>query len=98
MNYTTLNFEEMPSSERIQLVEDIRESIAEETPDQLQLTSDERVELRPALTPRGDCRNGDQVQVMDLDQAVQMHDQEIQTRRRAPMPEQTPLDVSQHPE
>jgi putative addiction module component (TIGR02574 family) len=35
----------LPISERIQLVEDIWDSIAEESPDLLQLTEPERVEL-----------------------------------------------------
>jgi putative addiction module component (TIGR02574 family) len=39
------NFKELPISERIQLVEDIRDSIAEETSGELRLSPDERAEL-----------------------------------------------------
>ena len=45
MNTTTLNFKELPISERIQLVEDIWDSIAAETPGTLQLSPTERAEL-----------------------------------------------------
>ncbi len=46
MNNATSNFKDLPIAARIQLVEDIWDSIAEETPDQLRLTTDERAELR----------------------------------------------------
>jgi putative addiction module component (TIGR02574 family) len=45
MNTLTLNFKELPVSERIQLVEDIWDSIAEETSGSLELSSEERAEL-----------------------------------------------------
>ena len=45
MNTATLNFRELPISERIQLVEDIWDSIADETPNQLDLSSADRAEL-----------------------------------------------------
>ena len=45
MSASTLNFRELPLSERLQLVEDIWDSIASETPVPLQLSNDERVEL-----------------------------------------------------
>jgi putative addiction module component (TIGR02574 family) len=45
MSTVPLNFKELPISERIQLVEDIWDSIAEETPGPLQLSTEERAEL-----------------------------------------------------
>ena len=45
MNTPTLNFRELPISERIQLVEDIWDSIADETPSQLDLPSVDSAEL-----------------------------------------------------
>ena len=45
MSAITLNFKELPISERIQLVEDIWDSIAEETPGALRLTPEEGAEL-----------------------------------------------------
>jgi putative addiction module component (TIGR02574 family) len=45
MNAATLNFKTLPISERIQLVEDIWDSIAEETPSSLDLSDAERAEL-----------------------------------------------------
>ncbi len=45
MSTANLNFKDLPISERIQLVEDIWDSIAEETPGTLQLSSGERAEL-----------------------------------------------------
>jgi putative addiction module component (TIGR02574 family) len=49
MNATSLNFKEIPISERIQLVEDIWDSIAEETSGQLQLCAEDRSELKRRL-------------------------------------------------
>lgn len=49
MNTASLNFRELPISERIQLVEDIWDSIAEETSGQLQLSTEERAELHRRL-------------------------------------------------
>jgi putative addiction module component (TIGR02574 family) len=49
MNASSLNFKDLPISERIQLVEDIWDSIAEETPGQLQLSTDDRAELHRRL-------------------------------------------------
>ena len=49
MTTATLNFKQLPISERIQLVEDIWDSIAEETPSQLQLAPEDRVELNRRL-------------------------------------------------
>ena len=49
MNTATLNFRELPISERIQLVEDIWDSIADETPNQLNLSSADRAELHCRL-------------------------------------------------
>ena len=46
MSNATLNFKELPISERIQLVEDIWDSIAEDTPSALNLLPEERAELR----------------------------------------------------
>ena len=40
-----MNFKQLPISERIQLVEDIWDSIAEETPGALGLSPEERAEL-----------------------------------------------------
>ena len=40
------NFKDLPISERIQLVEDIWDSIAEETPVSLQLSAADRAELQ----------------------------------------------------
>jgi putative addiction module component (TIGR02574 family) len=45
MNNGTLNFKDLPISERIQLVEDIWDSIAEETISPLGLSPEERSEL-----------------------------------------------------
>ena len=49
MNTATLNFRELPISERIQLVEDIWDSIADETPNQLDLSAADRAELHRRL-------------------------------------------------
>jgi putative addiction module component (TIGR02574 family) len=46
MNNGTLNFKDLPVSERIQLVADIWDSIAEETPNTLLLSPEERAELQ----------------------------------------------------
>lgn len=46
MNTSTLNFKALPVSERIQLVEDIWDSIAEETSGSLELSVEERAELQ----------------------------------------------------
>ncbi len=47
MNTSTAAFKSLPVSERIQLVEDIWDSIAEETPEvSLQLSEHERLELQ----------------------------------------------------
>lgn len=45
MSAAVLDFKELPISERLQLVEDIWDSIAAETSATLQLTADERAEL-----------------------------------------------------
>ncbi len=45
MSTATLNFKELPISERIQLVEDIWDSIAEETSDTLNLSPEQTAEL-----------------------------------------------------
>lgn len=45
MNRAPIAFRDLPISERIQLVEDIWDSIAEETVGQLSLTPEQRVEL-----------------------------------------------------
>ena len=45
MSSATPNYKELPISERIQLVEDIWDSIAEETAGSLQLSAEEREEL-----------------------------------------------------
>ena len=50
MNTASLNFKDLPISERIQLVEDIWDSIAEETPGQLQLSAEDRAELHRRLS------------------------------------------------
>lgn len=50
MNTALLNFKELPISERIELVEDIWDSIAEETPGQLQLSQQDRAELHRRLS------------------------------------------------
>ena len=49
MNSPISNFKELPISERIQLVEDIWDSIAEETPVSLQLSVADRAELQRRL-------------------------------------------------
>ena len=46
MNSPISNFKDLPISERIQLVEDIWDSIAEETPVSLQLSAADRAELQ----------------------------------------------------
>lgn len=50
MNNATVNFRELPISERIQLVEDIWDSIADETPSQIDLSSADRAELHSRLS------------------------------------------------
>ena len=45
MSNAVLNFKGLPISERIQLVEDIWDSIARDTPSGLQLSPEERAEL-----------------------------------------------------
>lgn len=50
MNTALSNFKELPISERIQLVEDLWDSIAEETPGQIQLSQQDRVELHRRLS------------------------------------------------
>jgi putative addiction module component (TIGR02574 family) len=50
MNTSAINFRTLPLSERIQLVEDIWDSIAEETPDSLNLSATERAELHKRFT------------------------------------------------
>ena len=45
----TFNFRELPISKRIQLVEDIWDSIADDTPSQLGLSSADRAELHRRL-------------------------------------------------
>ena len=49
MNTATLNFKALPISERIQLVEDIWDSIAQETPGPLTPSADEEAELSRRL-------------------------------------------------
>jgi len=49
MNSGTLNFRDLPISERIELVEDIWDSIAEETSGQLDLSPEQRAELHRRL-------------------------------------------------
>ena len=44
-----MNYRSLPISERIELVEDIWDSIAEETASLLQLSVEERAELHPSL-------------------------------------------------
>ena len=46
MNSPISNFKDLPISEHIQLVEDIWDSIAEETPVSLQLSAADRAELQ----------------------------------------------------
>ena len=50
MNSAPLNFRALPVSERIELAQDIWDSIAEDTPNQLQLTPDEREMLQQRLS------------------------------------------------
>jgi putative addiction module component (TIGR02574 family) len=45
MSTVSINFTELPISERIQLVEDIWDSIAQEAPGTLQISEQERAEL-----------------------------------------------------
>lgn len=49
MNSAALNFRSLPVSERIELAQDIWDSIAEETPSQLRLTPGERDMLQQRL-------------------------------------------------
>ena len=49
MSTPPVNFKELPVSERIQLVEDIWDSIATETPSPVQLSAEERAELHRRL-------------------------------------------------
>ena len=49
MNSPISNFKELPISERIQLVEDIWDSIAEETPVLLHLSTTDQAELQRRL-------------------------------------------------
>ena len=49
MSTLTPNFKELPIAERIRLVEDIWDSIAEETPDSPHLLDEERAELHRRL-------------------------------------------------
>ena len=49
MNSAALNFRSLPVSERIELAQDIGDSIAEETPSQLRLTPGERDMLQQRL-------------------------------------------------
>ena len=49
MNSPISNFKELPISERIQLVEDIWDSIADETSVSLQLSATDRAELQRRL-------------------------------------------------
>ena len=46
MNTAGMNFKSLPASEGIQLVEDIGDSIAEETPSTLEVSPAERAELQ----------------------------------------------------
>ena len=46
MSSITADFKKLPISERIQLVEDLWDSIAEESPDSLQLSAPERAEMQ----------------------------------------------------
>lgn len=58
MSPTNLNYKALPVSERIELVEDIWDSIAEETP-ALALSADERAELQRRLAAhRADPASG----------------------------------------
>ncbi|AGX88034.1 addiction module protein [Candidatus Symbiobacter mobilis] len=50
MNTTTLDFRSLPIAERIQLVEDIWDSIAENTAGALHLSSEESAELHRRLS------------------------------------------------
>ncbi|NQW94154.1 MAG: addiction module protein, partial [Polaromonas sp.] len=50
VNAAALNFRALPVSERIELAQDIWDSIVEETPNQFQLTPDEREALHQRLT------------------------------------------------
>jgi len=50
MNTVTSNFRDLPISERIELVEDIWDSIAAETSGQIHLSSEERAELSRRLS------------------------------------------------
>ena len=45
MSTVTADFKKLPISERIQLVEDLWDSIAEESPDTLPLSESERAEM-----------------------------------------------------
>lgn len=49
MNTAAINYRALPISERIELVEDIWDSIAEETSATAQLTPEQRVELHRRL-------------------------------------------------
>lgn len=49
MNTATLNYRSLPLSERIELVEDIWDSIAEETTTSVQLSAEQRAELHRRL-------------------------------------------------
>jgi putative addiction module component (TIGR02574 family) len=49
MELSALNFKELPLSERIQLAQDIWDSIAEETSEELRLPPEELAELRQGL-------------------------------------------------
>lgn len=50
MNTAILNYRSLPLSERIELVEDIWDSIAEETTASVQLSQEQRAELHRRLT------------------------------------------------
>ena len=50
MNTATLNFKALPVAERIQLVEDIWDSIAEDTSEPLHLSPQESAELHRRLS------------------------------------------------
>ena len=45
MSTADLNYRDLPISERIELVEDIRDSIAEETSSPISISAEERAEL-----------------------------------------------------
>ena len=49
MNTATLNYRSLPVSERVELVEDIWDSIAAESSDSVQLTPEQRSELHRRL-------------------------------------------------